>query len=113
MSGKEYEAGMSRTHTLESDSSGKASNDIKDLESQGYAEQDIQVENHQILDDVETRKYERAYMWKLDCIICPTISLLYFFEYLDRGNVAVRNVPLFINHSLQSFSWQLFLIIIL
>ncbi|KAF5855678.1 hypothetical protein ETB97_008613 [Aspergillus alliaceus] len=31
---------------------------------------------------------ENRYLRKLDYIILPTISALYFFEYLDRGNIA-------------------------
>ncbi len=40
-------------------------------------------------DDPEWGAAERRYMRRLNWIILPTISLLYFFEYLDRGNVAV------------------------
>ncbi|KAH8879519.1 MFS general substrate transporter, partial [Thozetella sp. PMI_491] len=31
---------------------------------------------------------QKKYLRKVDFIILPTISLLYFFEYLDRGNIA-------------------------
>src|SRR6266566_238506 len=48
-----------------------------------------QKETHH-LDDPEAH---RRYMRKLNFIILPTISLLYFFEYLDRGNVAVSWLP--------------------
>ena len=55
-----------------------------------YADQSIQKQRDQILDGTEyARKLERRYMRRLDMIILPTISSLYFFEYLDRGNVAV------------------------
>jgi|SRR3569833_61072 len=41
------------------------------------------------LDGPEWAAARKRYMRKLNFIILPTISLLYFFEYLDRGNVAV------------------------
>ncbi|CAL5875309.1 uncharacterized protein PFLUO_LOCUS9614 [Penicillium psychrofluorescens] len=34
--------------------------------------------------DPEWIKAQKRYLWKLDCIILPVVSLLYFFEYLDR-----------------------------
>jgi hypothetical protein len=55
----------------------------------GYAPEDIQ-QSAQILEDPEIAHRKRRYIWKLDSIILPTISALYFFEYLDRGNIAVR-----------------------
>jgi hypothetical protein len=61
------------------------------LEAKGYADAAIQKQNHEILDGTaEARRIERKYMRRLNIIILPTISALYFFEYLDRGNVAVR-----------------------
>ena len=63
--------------------------DLDSLPAEGYAEAEIQKDIH-ILDDSEKQALERKYMWKLDSIILPTISTLYFFEYLDRGNVAAR-----------------------
>ena len=60
-----------------------------------YAPPDIQKEA-QILEDPEYVRAQKKYLFKLDCIILPTISVLYFFEYLDRGNIAVSrdlNVP--------------------
>ena len=62
-----------------------------DMEAKGYAELEIQKETHEVLDDPDARKYERRYLRKLDMIILPTVSGLYFFEYLDRGNVAVSS----------------------
>lgn len=53
-----------------------------------YAPPDIQKET-QILYDDQYLKAQKRYLRKLDCIILPTISTLYFFEYLDRGNIAV------------------------
>lgn len=38
--------------------------------------------------DPEWIEAQKLYLWKLDCIILPVVSFLYFFEYLDRGNVA-------------------------
>lgn len=55
----------------------------------GYAPEDVQ-QSAQILGDPEFAQRKRRYVWKLDCIILPTVSALYFFEYLDRGNIAVR-----------------------
>ncbi|KAL2858530.1 major facilitator superfamily domain-containing protein [Aspergillus pseudoustus] len=37
--------------------------------------------------DEEWLKAQRKYLWKLDYILLPAVSILYFFEYLDRGNV--------------------------
>ena len=53
-----------------------------------YAPEEIQKEVRN-LDDPEWIKAQRRYLWRLDTIILPAISILYFFEYLDRGNVAV------------------------
>ena len=52
----------------------------KDFE---YASEDIQ-QQAQILESPENSERVRKYMWKLDCIILPTISALYFFEYLGE-----------------------------
>jgi hypothetical protein len=41
------------------------------------------------LEDPEWIAAQKSYFRKLDWIILPMISLLYFFEYLDRGNIAV------------------------
>jgi hypothetical protein len=55
-----------------------------------YAPEDIREQALGVLNNTpEARARERAYLWKLDCIILPTISALYFFEYIDRGNIAV------------------------
>lgn len=58
-----------------------------------YAPPEVQKEA-QILHDAEHLKAQKRYLRKLDCIILPTISTLYFFEYLDRGNIAVRSFGL-------------------
>jgi hypothetical protein len=59
----------------------------------GYADSYTQKQNHSILDGSEAaRQIEKRYRRRLDMIILPTVSLLYFFEYLDRGNVAVRDM---------------------
>ncbi|KAH7304059.1 major facilitator superfamily domain-containing protein [Stachybotrys elegans] len=39
-------------------------------------------------EDPEWIAAQKSYLKKLDWIILPMISLLYFFEYLDRGNIA-------------------------
>lgn len=59
-----------------------------DLEAAGYAAADVQKEV-QHLDSPEMSLARKRYLRKLDLIILPMISVLYFFEYLDRGNVAV------------------------
>lgn len=59
-----------------------------DLEVQGYANKELVKRTHSILDDPEMKKLERRFIWKLDLIVLPTVSALYFFAYLDRGNVA-------------------------
>ena len=56
-------------------------------EGHDYAPDEIQ-KNVQSLEDPEVARAYKSYMRKLDLIILPTITLLYFFEYLDRGNVA-------------------------
>ena len=43
---------------------------------------DIQISDDHV-------KAEKRYLRTLDFIILPAISALYFFEYLDRGNIAV------------------------
>jgi hypothetical protein len=63
-------------------------------EQNGYAPIDIQKEA-QLVDDPEWIKKQKKYLRKLDLILMPTISLLYFFEYLDRGNIAVSIINRF------------------
>lgn len=53
-----------------------------------YTVDEIQKETEVLSAPVHTAA-EKRYLRKLNFIILPTISLLYFFEYLDRGNVAV------------------------
>lgn len=53
-----------------------------------YAPKDIQG-NVDALHHPDNAKAAKRYRRKLDLIILPTITLLYFFEYLDRGNAAV------------------------
>ena len=66
------------------------------IETKGYADAAIQKHNHEIFDGTdEARRTERRYMRRLNIIVLPTISALYFFEYLDRGNVAVRSCSRF------------------
>ena len=67
-------------------------NALDHIEAKGYADAAIQKQNHQILDGTaEAQRIERRYMRRLNVLILPTISALYFFEYLDRGNVAVSS----------------------
>ncbi|EXJ70397.1 uncharacterized protein A1O5_06465 [Cladophialophora psammophila CBS 110553] len=56
-------------------------------QEQYYADTEIQEHQH-VLDTEDARDAERKYMKKLNLIVLPTISALYFFEYLDRGNIA-------------------------
>ncbi len=49
---------------------------------------EIQTEA-QRLADPEYIAAQHKYLRRLDVIILPTISWLYVFEYLDRGNIAV------------------------
>jgi hypothetical protein len=58
------------------------------LEDSAYASSEIQKEIQQ-LEDPEWIQSQKAYLRKLDFIILPVISAFYFFEYLDRGNIAV------------------------
>lgn len=69
---------------------------VDDLESQPSNAIDLDKINTQDvpqLHDTSDDKARSRYLWKLDLMILPTISACYFFEYLDRGNVAVRFVP--------------------
>lgn len=57
----------------------------------GYVDAETQKETNWVLDgSEEARKTQKQYMRRLNYLILPTISALYFFEYLDRGNIAVR-----------------------
>ena len=53
-----------------------------------FASSDLQ-KSAQRSDSPEWINAQKRYLRKLDLVILPTISALYFFEYLDRGNVAV------------------------
>lgn len=57
-----------------------------------YAPAEIQKEV-QNLEDPDWIRAQKKYLRKLDFIILPTISSFYFFEYLDRGNIAVSPSP--------------------
>lgn len=35
----------------------------------------------------KAKKREAALVQKLDCFIAPVMSILFFFSYLDRGNI--------------------------
>lgn len=61
--------------------------DLGEDTNNDYAPADIMREI-QALQDPETVIATKKYMRKLDGVILPAITLLYFFEYLDRGNVA-------------------------
>jgi hypothetical protein len=71
--------------------------DIVGIESKpkqdDYAPIEIQKEAR-ALEDPEWISKQKKYLRKLDFILMPTISILYFFEYLDRGNIAVRYTPI-------------------
>ncbi|QKX53142.1 uncharacterized protein TRUGW13939_00218 [Talaromyces rugulosus] len=61
----------------------------KSTEQAEIAPDDVHRNALEVLNDSpESRARERAYLWKLDTIILPVISALYFFEYIDRGNIA-------------------------
>jgi hypothetical protein len=53
-----------------------------------YAPKGVQ-DNVDALNHPDNALAAKRYKRKLDMIILPTITLLYFFEYLDRGNAAV------------------------
>lgn len=63
-----------------------------DLEGTDYAPPEVQKKIQQ-LDARELQRARKKYLRKLDFIILPTISALYFFAYLDRGNIAVSTFP--------------------
>lgn len=54
-----------------------------------YAPPEIQKEV-QHLEEPAWIDAQKTYLRKLDLTILPAISALYFFEYLDRGNIAVN-----------------------
>jgi len=56
--------------------------------TEDYPRIEIQTEA-QRLADPEYIAAQHKYLRRLDVIILPTISWLYVFEYLDRGNIAV------------------------
>ena len=85
MNEKTQDQGVERSEFVDS-----AEIENETADEKGYASAEIQ-QSTQILDSPEGLQRKRAYMRKLDFIILPTISALYFFEYLDRGNIAVRN----------------------
>ena len=58
------------------------------VEKRGFVNIENPMEVHN-LESPGAREAERKYIWKLDLIILPTISALYFSEYIDRGNIAV------------------------
>jgi hypothetical protein len=64
------------------------SNSQLDVDTIDYASPEIQ-KDIRVLNDPEWIKAQKSFLRKLDFIILPTISALYFFEYLDRGNIAV------------------------
>ncbi|CAD6584916.1 MAG: hypothetical protein ASARMPRED_001947 [Alectoria sarmentosa] len=57
------------------------------VEKRGFVNIENPMEVHN-LESPGAREAERKYIWKLDLIILPTISALYFSEYIDRGNIA-------------------------
>lgn len=65
-----------------------ASANKENLNANDYAPPEIQREA-EILQDAAHVAAQKKYLRKLDLIILPAISILYFFEYLDRGNIAV------------------------
>lgn len=55
-----------------------------------YVDMETQKQTDWVLNgSEEARKFEKQYMRRLNHLILPTVSALYFFEYLDRGNIAV------------------------
>lgn len=66
----------------------RAADEAQQQPDDGYAPVDIQKETC-ILEDPEWLAKQKKYLRKLDSILLPTISILYFFEYLDRGNIGV------------------------
>ena len=63
--------------------------DRNELDREDYAPPEVQ-KGIQLLDTQELQTARKKYLRKLDLIILPTISALYFFECLDRGNIAVH-----------------------
>lgn len=70
-----------------------ASSNKENVNENDYAPPEIQREA-EILHDAAHLAAQKKYLRKLDFSILPAISILYFFEYLDRGNIAVSCSPL-------------------
>lgn len=45
-------------------------------------------ETDKIESDEDTRKMERRVVRKLDMTLMPVVWILYFFNYMDRNNIA-------------------------
>lgn len=81
-------AAMGSTHN-NADSKPIADMDVPEVQLDDYVADGADKEARNP-DNPEWIMAQKRYLRKLDLIILPTISALYFFEYLDRGNVAVR-----------------------
>jgi hypothetical protein len=59
-----------------------------------------QSEKTEIVLDEDTRKMEKRIVRKLDMTLMPVVWVLYFFNYMDRNNIAyvkeddLRNGPI-------------------
>ena len=74
----------------------QASPGVQSVESSNVAGSHVDEEPESQVDpskDPERDFHEKKYMRKLNWTILPMISALYFFSYLDRGNIAV-GIPL-------------------
>ncbi|EED12602.1 conserved hypothetical protein [Talaromyces stipitatus ATCC 10500] len=60
--------------------------DIERTEIDNVAEE-IEKVSRVRQDEEEWIKAQKKYLWKLDYILLPAVTILYFFEYLNRGNV--------------------------
>lgn len=61
---------------------------IEGAYTQTCVESENNVKDIPVRQDEEWIKAQKRYLRKLDGILLPAVSILYFFEYLDRGNIA-------------------------
>jgi len=83
--------------SCDSSTSKGVGNTVADIESKQWTatglDKSSTQDDQRFTDGNVDERVRNRYLWKLDFLILPTISACYFFEYLDRGNVAVRLVP--------------------
>lgn len=65
----------------------RAGDDFVDEKKTAMANID-QSEKIEVVIDEDTRKMEKRIVRKLDMTLMPVVWILYFFNYMDRNNIA-------------------------